>query len=82
MARKASLEAAAAPQSAPPAPSVRPPPGPYMQEVAELARAGKFTVHIDRTYPLAEVAQAQEYSHARHTEGKIILIVSDQAKSH
>ena len=76
MARKLSLSSVGVVQTRPPSP-----PGPFLQQVAELVRTGKFTVHVDRTYPLAEVAQAQEYSHARHTEGKIILIVTDQAKS-
>jgi NADPH:quinone reductase-like Zn-dependent oxidoreductase len=59
----------------------RPPPGPYLSEVAELVRAGKFTVHVDRSYPLAQAAQAQDYGEAGHTEGKIVLVVTDKAQS-
>jgi NADPH:quinone reductase-like Zn-dependent oxidoreductase len=33
----------------------------------------KFTVHIDRTFRLQEVAQAWEYSQARHTTGKSVI---------
>ena len=59
----------------------RPAPGPFLKEVAELASAGKFMVHVDRTYPLADAAQAQVYNAAGHTEGKIILMVTRQARS-
>jgi NADPH:quinone reductase-like Zn-dependent oxidoreductase len=60
----------------------RPPPGPYLSEIVDLVRAGKFKVNVDRTYKLAEAAQAQDYGAAGHTEGKIILVVTDNAKSH
>lgn len=53
--------------------------GDYLRPVAKLIEAGKFTVHIDKTYPLARAADAQEYNRSGHTEGKIILIVSDRA---
>jgi NADPH:quinone reductase-like Zn-dependent oxidoreductase len=53
--------------------------GDYLRPVAKLIEAGKFSVHIDKTYPLAAAAEAQEYNRSGHTEGKIILIVSDQA---
>jgi NADPH:quinone reductase-like Zn-dependent oxidoreductase len=62
------------------------PPGPgdpsdgyYLKEVAKLIESGKFKIHIDKTYPLASAAEAQEYNRAGHTEGKIVLIVSDKA---
>lgn len=55
--------------------------GELLQQVAALARAGKFTIHIDKTYPLAEAGQAQEYNRAGHTEGKVILTVTAQADS-
>ena len=80
MARKLALGSVGVVHTGPPSPPARPA-GPFLQQVAELVRAGKFTVHVDRAYPLAEVAQAQVYSRARHTEGKIILIITDQAKS-
>jgi NADPH:quinone reductase-like Zn-dependent oxidoreductase len=53
--------------------------GDYLRPVAKLIEAGKFSVHIDKTYPLASAADAQEYNRGGHTEGKIILIVSDRA---
>ena len=48
--------AAAAGVNCPEAGGPRPVPGPFLKEVAELVRARKFTVHVDRTYPLAEAA--------------------------
>lgn len=60
----------------------RPPPGPYLMEVAELVRTNKFTVNVDRTFTLDEAAQAQDFGAAGHTEGKIILVVTDKAKAH
>jgi NADPH:quinone reductase-like Zn-dependent oxidoreductase len=53
--------------------------GDYLRPVAKLIEAGKFSIHIDKTYPLASAADAQEYNRSGHTEGKIILIVSDRA---
>jgi len=61
------------------------PPGPaasegeLLKQVAALARAGKFKVHVDRSYPLAQAAQAQEYNRTGHTEGKVVIAVTAQA---
>jgi len=45
------------------------------EEVASLVSAGTLKIKIDRSFPLADAAQAQAYSKAGHAEGKIILIV-------
>lgn len=52
-----------------------------LHETAELARAGLLTVHVDRTYPLAQAAAAQEFNREGHTEGKVVLAISAQAGS-
>ena len=52
--------------------------GELLRQVAELAAAGRFRVHVDRTFPLARAADAQEYNRAGHTEGKVILVVDAQ----
>jgi len=44
-------------------------------EVGKLADAGKYTVGIDATFPLAEAGKAWEVNKAGHTVGKIILVV-------
>jgi NADPH:quinone reductase-like Zn-dependent oxidoreductase len=55
--------------------------GDLLREVAQLAAAGKLTVHVDRAYPLAQAADAQELNRAGHTEGKVILTVTSGANS-
>ncbi|MFJ7777875.1 NADP-dependent oxidoreductase [Streptomyces yangpuensis] len=43
--------------------------------LAELADAGKLTVHVEHALPLAEAAKAWELSAAGRTRGKIVLTV-------
>ncbi|MFR9675497.1 NADP-dependent oxidoreductase [Streptomyces sp. TR06-5] len=43
--------------------------------LGDLADAGKLTVHLDRTLPLAEAAEAWRLSQAGRTRGKIVLRV-------
>jgi NADPH:quinone reductase-like Zn-dependent oxidoreductase len=50
--------------------------GKLLGSLSELADQGKFRVHIDRQFPLAEAAKALELSRQGHTGGKIILEVS------
>ncbi|SDM51642.1 NADP-dependent oxidoreductase [Allokutzneria albata] len=46
-----------------------------LAELAELADAGKLTVHVDRALPLAEAAQAWRLNQEGRTRGKIVLTV-------
>jgi NADPH:quinone reductase-like Zn-dependent oxidoreductase len=50
--------------------------GEMLGSVSELADRGKFRIHIDRQFPLADAAQALELNRQGHTAGKIILEVS------
>lgn len=43
-------------------------------EVLGWIGAGQLTVRIDRTFPLAEAAEAHRYLEARKTRGKVLLI--------
>ena len=43
-------------------------------EVFQWIAAGELHVHIDRTFPLAEAAEAQRYLEGRQSKGKILLI--------
>jgi NADPH:quinone reductase-like Zn-dependent oxidoreductase len=43
-------------------------------ELAELAAAGQFKVIVDRTFPLADVADAHAYQASGHATGKVVLI--------
>jgi NADPH:quinone reductase-like Zn-dependent oxidoreductase len=45
------------------------------EQVESLVSAGKLEINIDKSFPLADAAQARAYSMAGHAEGKIILIV-------
>jgi NADPH:quinone reductase-like Zn-dependent oxidoreductase len=42
--------------------------------VAELCEAGKVTPVIDRSYPLADAAEAIRHLEAGHARGKVIVI--------
>jgi NADPH:quinone reductase-like Zn-dependent oxidoreductase len=46
-----------------------------LDEIRKLAEAGKFRLNVDRTYPLAQAAQAQELNRKGRTRGKIVLNV-------
>lgn len=48
---------------------------PVFEEVGKLASSGKLSVHIDKTFPLAQAGEAQLYSEQGRTQGKISLIV-------
>jgi NADPH2:quinone reductase len=62
----------------------RPSLGPYIATRAELLQraddlfawiqSGKLNVHIDKTFPLAQAAEAHRYMEARMTKGKVLLI--------
>jgi NADPH:quinone reductase-like Zn-dependent oxidoreductase len=42
--------------------------------LAELAAAGKLKPVIDRSYPLAQAADAMRYLEAGHVRGKVALV--------
>jgi len=43
-------------------------------ELARLAGEGRLKVRVDRTFPLAEVADAHAYLTAGHPSGKVVLV--------
>lgn len=45
-----------------------------MNDLFKWMEAGELKVRIDKTFPLAEVAEAQRYLSDRHSKGKILLI--------
>ena len=47
-----------------------------LARVGELADAGKFKVHVEEAYPLADAAKAWEKSRGGHTRGKLVIRVS------
>ena len=54
------------------------PPGVVLGKLATWAQAGRFKVHIDRTFKLTEVLQAWQYSQAGHTRGKSVIRINEQ----
>jgi NADPH:quinone reductase-like Zn-dependent oxidoreductase len=44
-----------------------------------LIEAGKVTPLIDRCYPLREVAEALRYQEAGHANGKVVIVMGDNA---
>lgn len=47
-----------------------------LARIMELADAGKFKVHVDQSYAMADAAQAWAKSRTHHTRGKLIIQVS------
>ena len=47
-----------------------------LARIGELADAGKFRVHVEGVYPMADAAKAWEKSREGHTRGKLIIQVS------
>jgi len=50
-----------------------------LEALARLVEDGKLKVHVERTFPLEEVAEAHRQSETRRTTGKIVLLVTDVA---
>jgi NADPH:quinone reductase-like Zn-dependent oxidoreductase len=51
------------------------PDGTGLERLAGLVEAGKLMVHVDRSFPLAEVRAAQEYVATRRATGKVVLTI-------
>lgn len=51
------------------------PDGAGLEQLAGLVEAGKLRVHVDRSFPLAEVRAAQEYVATRRATGKVVLTI-------
>jgi len=54
--------------------------GDGLRALAVLADAGKYTVQVTKTFPLAQAAAAQELVHVSDAVGKVVLVV-DAAKA-
>ena len=50
-------------------------PRPDLHELLELLAAGRFTVDIDATFPLAAAADAHRHVEQRANRGKVLLTV-------
>jgi len=52
-----------------------------LEDLAKLIDAKKITPVVSQTFPLSEVAKAQEQIATSHTRGKIVLKIADEPKS-
>jgi len=50
-----------------------------MDKISEFVALGKVTVHIDKTYSLAEIRNAFNASIGGHTTGKVALAVNTES---
>lgn len=53
-----------------------------LEQINRLVDAGKFTVKVEKSFPLSQAGEAQELDRAGHAEGKIILITTAAAAQH
>ncbi|HEX4023901.1 MAG TPA: NADP-dependent oxidoreductase [Steroidobacteraceae bacterium] len=53
-----------------------------LAQISKLADEGKFTVQVEKTFPLAQAAEAQEFNRAGHAQGKVVLVVAAGAAAH
>ena len=51
--------------------------GEILRQAAELIDSQRLKVHIGRTYPLEELAEAHRYQESGHATGKIVITVKD-----
>jgi NADPH:quinone reductase-like Zn-dependent oxidoreductase len=51
--------------------------GAALEAIRKLAEDGKFRLNVDRAFPLAHAAQAQELNRQGRTRGKIVLRVEE-----
>lgn len=52
-----------------------------LEDLAKLIDAKKLTPVVSQTFPLSDVAKAQDQIATRHTRGKVVLQVADEPKS-
>lgn len=52
------------------------PNGGQLREIARLIEGGRVRVHVDRTFPLAAVAEAHRVLEQEHVRGKVVLRVA------
>jgi NADPH:quinone reductase-like Zn-dependent oxidoreductase len=52
-----------------------------LEDLAQLIDAKKITPVVSQTFPLSEIAKAQEQIATRHTRGKIVLQITDEPRT-
>lgn len=46
-----------------------------LRQIAPLIESGKFSLPVQQTFPLSQIAQAHELSESGHVRGKLVLVV-------
>ena len=46
-----------------------------LSEIGDLIEAGKFSLAVQQTFPLGQIAEAHELSQRGHVRGKLVLLV-------
>lgn len=46
-----------------------------LAEIGELIEAGRFWLPVDKTFPLAEIAEAHRVSEHGHVRGRLVLVI-------
>ena len=46
-----------------------------LAQIGELIEAGRFSLPVGQTFPLAEIAEAHRVGEAGHVRGKLVLLV-------
>jgi NADPH:quinone reductase-like Zn-dependent oxidoreductase len=47
-----------------------------LTEVGEVIEAGRFWLPVDKTFPLAQIAEAHRTSENGHVRGRLVLVIS------
>eukprot|EP00887_Chlorella_sp_A99_P001194 scaffold14.g1194.t1 len=51
-----------------------------LEQIAQLMAQGKVKAHIDRTFPLEQMAKAHEYAEQGHVRGKVGVAINDRLR--
>ena len=46
-----------------------------LAEIGELIESGRFSLPVEQTFPLAEIAEAHRVSEDGHVRGRLVLLV-------
>lgn len=53
--------------------------GALMSELVEMANNERYTVNVEKTFPLAQANDAYGYGRSANRESKVVIVVDDKA---